>query len=95
MDWPEQRFVFIGERPASPSTVAVLVATQFRERVTQVPFYGDERAIWVQMPGDGASDPGYLLLAVYAPHPGFGAVLRRQFWEARLQEWRALRAPPH
>ena len=60
---------------------------------------GDDRAMWVELPGAGsgrarglAGEGAMLLLAVYAPHARYGVVIRRSFWDERLREWDKLRS---
>ncbi len=90
MPWPQCGFTFLGERTASPGSVAVLVAEEHIQSITQLADVGDARALWLQAPATTEAVAGVLVLAVYGPPPGHGVTVRRQFWEARMREWRSL-----
>ena len=92
--WPDWTgYVFVGARSAGPDSVGLLILQDAELNILLIEGVGDDRACWVEL-RLCSGGPCTLVLGVYGYHAGYGAALRREFWQKRWCELRSLRAKP-
>jgi len=97
--WPAWTgYEYFGAKIMEPRTVALLVCREVAPRVQILDNVGSERALWFQTetmePAAAHQVTTVLGLAIYANPPNHLDAERRDFWHARLTEWKALRSDP-
>ena len=92
MCWPQRSgYEFFGERSVRNNTVALLISTDFLDKVSVLAQVGDARAMWLHVHIPVGNARGFLLLATYAPPPNRSPLERREFFEARAADLQKLR----